>query len=308
MDANYCSFEEQVKESRRGPRLIGDELYRHYSFKLKDNNPILQNVLIKQQLLSSTHKIYYVLNSVYPPARNPFDIALSEFNALALYDAKELQRTAYEMCRDLIEQAWKEGLHQLIICDGKIIYKTTDIHDISNELVERIAKEQNKACYVFSSPDSVEDFDWTIVDAHDFYPTLGVYLGTKDSEENEIVNNSSQINADLDTGNPYLRVFDANQLSETLTSFTALQMRQGEHLGQSYTYFHKELKICVKDQSGKIHSTVKDARIVKDWKGCALLKASPNRIGFIGRDLIRDLVVGVELNPLKKTTRVLHIS
>lgn len=268
---------------------------------------MLQNALTRQQLLSSTHKIYSILNSVYPPSRNPFDITLSEFNTLSLHDVKELQTIAYEMCKDLIEQAWKEGLRQLILCDGKIIYETRDIHDISNELVEGIAKEWNKACYIFSSPDMVEDFDWTIVDDHDSYPTLGVYLGTKDSEENEIVNNTFPINADLDTGNPYLRVFDSNQLSEALTSFTPLEMRQGEHLGKSYTYFHKELKICVKDQAGKIHSTIKDTRIVKDWKGCALLRTSPNRIGFIGRDLIRDLVVGVELNPLKKTTRVIGI-
>jgi hypothetical protein len=307
MQANYSSFEDQVKKSRRGPRFIGDESFSRYFFRLKDNNLIPQNTLIKQQLLSSTHTIYSILNSVYPPPRNPFDISLSEFNNLALEDAKELQIIAYEMCKDLIERAWKEGFSQLIICDRKIVYESRDIHDIPNEIVERIAKEHNKACYVFSSPDRVEDYDWTIVDDHDSYPTLGVYLGTKDSEENEIVNNSAPINADLDTGNPYLRVFDANHLSETLTSFSALQMRQGKHLGESYTYFYKELKICVKDQGGKIHSTVKDTRLVKDWKGCALLQTSPNRIGFIGRDLIRDLAVGVELDPFKKTTRVLNI-
>jgi hypothetical protein len=166
-----------------------------------------------------------------------------------------------------------------------------------------LAKKYNKACYVFSTSEMVEESAWTPINEDDDYPTIGIYCGAVDSEESEIVKNFPVINADFDTGNPVYKVFDANQLPESVASFLP-PLRHDTHLGRHYPYYQKTVKLCVEDSEGKIHSVVRDIRLVKDWTGSALLQVSPNRVGFVGRDLVRDLKIKVELDPVRKTTQI----
>lgn len=238
---------------------------------------------------------------------DPFALTLDEFLKLSLKEAREMQKKAFDLCKRLIEESWKKGARQVVVCDRRIIYETTSNDDIPNELVEQLAKKHNKACYVFSAPDMVEDMCiWTGIDDHDSYPTICLYIGSEETSDSELVEKTSPIQTDFDTGNPYYRVFDANRFTEPLITFTALQMRQGTHLGVNYTYFQKKVKICVKDENGNIHSIVRNIRLVRDWSGSALLQASPNRIGYVGRDIQRDLGIKLELDPSKKMTRILN--
>lgn len=237
---------------------------------------------------------------------DPFDLTLNDFLRLSLDDATEMQKRAFELSKNLLEETWKKGIRQAVICDKKIIHETKNLDDIPNEFVEKLARSKNKACYVFSSPDLVEDCIWTGINDHDFYPTICLHVGTEDSNESDLINTPC-ILADFDTGNPYYRVFDANKFTEPITTFSALEMRQGIHLERNYTYFQKKVKICVKDENGEIHSITRNVRMVRDWNGCALLLASPNREAYVGRDVLRDLNVKLELDPSKRTTRILGI-
>ena len=242
------------------------------------------------------------------PSKNPFTLSFKEFVNLDLNESEELLKKVYDSFKDLLEEAWESGSRHAVICDGEIIFKTTDADDMLDDEVERLAKKYNKACYVFSAPDVIEESVWTPIGGDDYYPTLSVYLGTEDSDEKELVKKSSPICADLDTGNPFYKVFDANQLAEPLTKFTPLQMRSGEHLGRNYTYYNKRVKMCVKDINGNINSIVCLVRLVRSWKGCALLQVSPNRTGFLGRDILRDLKIRLKIDPLEKSTQILDIS
>lgn len=241
------------------------------------------------------------------PSKDPFALSFKEFINLELNESEELLKKVYESSKDLLKQAWEHGSRQAIICDGKIVFQTTGTDDISDK-VKRLAKKYNKACYVFSAPDAIEESAWTPISGDDSYPTLEVYLGAEDSDEKEIVQKSSPICADLDTGNPFYKIFDANQLAEPLLEFTPFQMRSGEHLGHSYTYYNQRVKMCVKDINGNTNSIVCYVRVVRDWTGCALLQTSPHRTGFIGRDVLRDLRIKLKLDPIDKTTRILEVS
>lgn len=238
---------------------------------------------------------------------DPFAITLDQFLSLPLEEAEKLQKKAYEICRSHLQDAWKKGVRQVVICDNKIIYGNTSSEDISTEIVEKLAREYNKACYVFSSPDMVEEYCvWTQIDDHDFYPTICMHLGAEDMEDSDLIKSTSAINVDFDTGNPNYRIFDANQFTETLTSFTALEMAFGKHLGVNYTYFQKKVKIGIKGDTGNTRSIVRKVRMVKDWQGSALLQTSPKRKGYVGRDIIRDLAIKLELDPSNRTTRILN--
>jgi len=242
------------------------------------------------------------------PSKDPFTLSFKEFINLELNESELLLQKVYTLCKDSLEEAWKDGFRHAVICGGKIVYKTADIDDILDETVKRLAEEHDKACYVFSAPDVVEESIWTPISSDDFYPTLKVYLGAEDSDDKEIVEKASPVCADLDTGNPFYKIFDANKLDEPLTRITPLQMRRGEHLGQDYVYYSKRVKMCIKDVNENINSIVCNVRLVRDWERCALLQTSPNRIGFVGRDVLRDLRIRLKLDPIEKTTRILDVS
>lgn len=241
------------------------------------------------------------------PSKDPFALSFKEFVNLELSESEELLKKVKDSCKNLLEEAWERGSRQAIICDGKIVFQTTDTDDISDE-VERLGNKYKKACYVFSAPDIIEESVWTPVSDDDYYPTVMIYLGTEDSDEKEIVEESPPICPDLDTGNPFYKIFDANQLAESLTRVTPLQMRSGEHLERSYTYYNKRVKMCVKDINGNINSIVCYVRLVRQWDGCALLQTSPNRTGFVGRDILRDLRIRLKLDPIEETTQIVDVS
>jgi len=242
------------------------------------------------------------------PSKNPFDLSFSEFQGLSLNESEELVKTVYELCKDLIRDAWATGYRQIVICDRKVIYKTLDDEPIAVEKIKELAKEYDKACYVFSAPDIVEESIWTPITGDDSYPTLKLYIGLEGTDEKEIIKECSPILADLDTGNPSLKVFNANLLNQELAIFSPFEMREGEHLGCNYSYYQKHVKICVQDVNGNVRSVVCYTRMIRNWDRCALLQSSPNRTGFVGRDLLRALRIRLKIDPLKNTTQILDVS
>jgi len=305
--SSELTFEDQIRESKR-VRVWGEfpqDLLVEKSERDQISIP-LNSLSAKQQentLTSDIPSIRWELIS----AKNPFALSFEDFINLGLIESEELLKIVHDSCKDLLKEAWRNGYRQAVICNRKIVFQTTKTDDISDE-VERLAKKYDKACYVFSAPDVIEESAWTPISGDDFYPTLSVYIGTEDSDEKNIIEKSSPICADLDTGNPFYKIFNANQLVKPLTDFTPLQMRSGEHLGRSYTYYNKRVKICVKDTKGNINSITCNVRLVRHWDGCALLQTSPNRVGFIGRDILRDLRIRLKLDSIEKTTQILDVS
>ena len=236
---------------------------------------------------------------------NPFTISLEKYRRLSYEQIVSLQKEVRRLCSKTIEDAWKSGKRQIVIADNTIIFQTEEIEDIPNEKIHALAEEHKKPCYTFTAPDSVEESGWTMVDSDDHYPTLGLYIGAEDSPESNLATGFYPLDADFDTGNANLKVFDANQLAGELTKFDALDLRQAEHHDKAYTYFQKRVKICVKDEGNDVHSFVARVRLVKEWAGCGLLQYSPNRTGFVGRDMLGLLGVKVELDPTRKVTRIL---
>jgi hypothetical protein len=292
---------------------IERQSYDYRRFKLwqgtgQSQLPFLSGSLYDVQKEATTTVDLPPINWELVLAKDPFSLSYEQFVNLELNEAEDLIKTVYDSCRSLIEKTWKEGYRHAVICGGKIVHKTADVKDLPEELVKKLGKKYDKACFVFSAPDIVEDSAWTPISTSDSYPTLRVYIGEEDSDEKEIVEKTPPIMADLDTGNPFYKIFDGNQFSTLVDSFSPFELRVGEHLGRSYTYYNKRLKICVMDNQGNVNSTVSLIRLVRNWAGCALLQASPNRVGFLGRDILRDLRIRIKLDPLKKVTQILDVS
>lgn len=289
--SSFHTVQDEIRELTRGPVPI-------ISFPTNTGPfiPLLTNAQPIQGMIK-------IVGWQYPPPKDPFSLSFEEYSRLTYGEASELQNEVHRRYSDKIDDAWRRGKKQIVICDGKIVCETDSLDDIPNDKIMKLAKKYNNACYVFSTSEMVEESAWTPINEDDDYPTIGIYCGAVDSEESEIVKKSPLINADFDTGNPAYKIFDANQLPESIASFLP-PLRYDLHLRRYYPYFEKTVKLCVEDSEGKIHSVVRDIRLVKDWTGSALLQVSPNRVGFVGRDLLRDLKIKVELDPIRKTTQI----
>ena len=135
--SSSITFQDQINEST-SVGIVG-------GFRPLSATPFEQK-MIGWKLLSWTQE----------PISDPFELSLKEFLALDYGEALNLQNEAYRRCSRLLEDAWKRGVRQAVVCEGKIVFESRDEEDIPNETVERLAKEYNKACYVFSAPDIVE--------------------------------------------------------------------------------------------------------------------------------------------------------
>jgi hypothetical protein len=303
--SDVITMTDQIRKSRR-IRIFGD-FSRDLLVPIKTVSDFPPTFLPNKQETDETSMNLSSFRWEIIPSRDPFDLSFKEFQELSPNESEELVKMAYELCKDLIKDAWASGYRQVVICDRKIILKTLDDDPITVDKIEGLAKEHDKACYVFSAPDVVEESVWTLVYGDDSYPTLNVYLGSEESDEKEIVKEYLPILADLDTGNACLKVFNANLVNQALT-FSPFELREGEHLGCSYIYYQKRMKICVKDIKGNVNSVVCYVRMIRNWDRCALLQASPNRTGFVGRDLLRTLRIRLKIDPLEKKTQILDVS
>ena len=161
---------------------------------------------------------FSVISWVYAPTQDPFSLSFAEFSRLSYREALELQNEVCKSKSNLLNDAWRRGKRQIVICDGKIVYETESLEDIPNDKIMELAKTYDKACYVFCASDIVEESTWLFVEEEDYYPTIPLYLGAEHLDESHITQ-TQQIVADFDTGNPIYKIFDANQLSEPLSSF-----------------------------------------------------------------------------------------
>ena len=102
--------------------------------------------------------------------------------------------------RALLDDAWKRGMQQVVICDGEIAYETRS-DGIISKIVQQIATERDRSCYTFSAPDVAEESGWNEVREDDYYPTIDVSLGPIGPEENPNMSGFISVKADFDTGN-----------------------------------------------------------------------------------------------------------
>ena len=88
---------------------------------------------------------------------DPFDLSFARFEKLNPNESEELLKKAHELCIKLIKDAWSSGYRQIVLCNKKIVFKSSNEEAITGDVIKRLAKKYNKACYVFSAPDVVEE-------------------------------------------------------------------------------------------------------------------------------------------------------
>jgi len=116
--------------------------------------------------------------------------------------------------------------------------------------------------------------------------------------------NGISLNADFDTGNPLYKIFPDNVGYKLPRKPKAYEIRLGKHLGIPYRFFVRKVVITMKDVKDVVRALTEPTRFVLLWSKSPLTLVNPNRVGFIGRDILFKLSMIIILDPIQKVTTI----
>jgi len=119
----------------------------------------------------------------------PFTLSLEEYRALSGEQQWILTQVLYERYADWIQQQFrKTGAALLVLCDGKVIYSSSDRYDFrADEVVAQTEQQQQQPCFILTCPPLVEETAaWFDLGQGDYYPTVELFLGARVWSDSEV--------------------------------------------------------------------------------------------------------------------------
>ena len=199
----------------------------------------------------------------------------------------------------LQQQFQEAGTALIVLCDGQIIYSSTDRYDFhADEVVLQTEQARNKPCFIFTSSPLIEEIAaWADLGKGDHYPTIELFLGARGWNESYVFNHGVSVVSDFDTGNGAMAIFD-----ETLCyqlSGDQRPLRQAIHLGRLYDYRPRLMRVGIQDRKQRrvIERVVEAVENWSDPTQNPFKLINPKRQGLVGRDLMFQLFFQITLNP-----------
>jgi len=240
-----------------------------------------------------------------PRAVDPFEVPLNVFKYLDIDEIDTLYQLLHEKYGEWIREKLKENKAQfIVVCDQKVVLTSNDPYGPPAEKVKELAEQSGKACYTVGGELPVEEAEtgakWVHLSNGDYYPTIEVYLGSPAWSDEKTLTEEIRVTADFDTGNPNIHVFGQDTYERIGPPVEWCEYRTSYHLGKMYSFYPREVRICVKDEDAKFRCTVTRGQSVRFWDDEArnpFKIANPNRNGFVGRELMLRLPFQITLDP-----------
>ena len=232
----------------------------------------------------------------------PFEVSAAERDSMTPEELTALYDSLVEENRRLIMEALRRGSRYIVLCDGKVVYASN--REPSDEEIRSIERNLGKICYVLTE-DLIEESRWIPIADGDYYPTIDVFIGSAEWDEEEVFHRGLKITSDFDTGNPDVAAF-YNEGISLIQPTTTYIMRRAFHLGRHYDYYLITLKIGIDDAKGVKRCITKPCRSVLSWTKIErnpFLLANPKRKGFVGRDLMLAFPLNIQLSGKTKSPR-----
>jgi len=240
-----------------------------------------------------------------------FLISFEDYLALSDDERDEIQSLAYEKYGSWIDEKL-EQLHAqwMLVCGGKLIECSAKLQDYpSDERMSALGKQLGYAPLVFVANLRIEESLWAALRRDDFYPSLTVTISSVDSEQADLSKKGITFDADFDTGSPYTsadyELLRANKIIEKQTFKPAQTDR---HLGFSYQYHVLPARITIADETGRMLSKVTSVICVRNWQNSPLCLVNPVRKALVGRNLLYEFPLRIELDGGERTTKILAAS
>lgn len=237
-------------------------------------------------------------------AVKPFEVSTAERDSMTPEELIALYDSLLEEHGRLIRESVGKSSRYIVLCNGKVVYASN--REPSDEELRNLEKNLGKVCYVLTE-DPIEESRWSPIGDGDYYPTIDMFIGGAQWEEEEVFRRGLKLTSDFDTGNPDVAAFnneDVNLIQPTV----ACIMRRAFHLGKYYDYYLTTLRIGIKDAKSVKRCITKPCRSVLSWtkpERNPFLLANPNRRGFVGRDLMFAFPLNIQLSGKNKQSKIL---
>ncbi|MGB9717879.1 MAG: hypothetical protein ACPL4E_05490, partial [Thermoproteota archaeon] len=174
---------------------------------------------------------------------DPFEIPLDKYRKIINDDKygslaeQIITKRLEELHGSWIKKKLRETKAQsIVVCDGRVIYFSKNRYEPPDEKLREMEEETGKPCYVITGEPLIEERSgWSYLSKSDYYPTVEIYVGSINWEDEDIFKKGVKVRSDFDTGNPEYTVLD-ERLCRSIEKETSMR-RRGYHLGILYLYF-----------------------------------------------------------------------
>jgi phosphoribosylformylglycinamidine synthase len=248
------------------------------------------------------------LRDTAPVMSKAFQVSREEIARLPSKEGSNLLHKVWEENGDWIdEQLELRGAMWLLIVGGRIIGAYARDKDWpSDEEVKAIEQREGKAAWFFGRrPDMIEETTPWAPLPDDAYPTLAVSVARPQWEEEEVEQRGLSYIADFDTGSPFT-FFNYEELedSQIVRADDVRGSYHAQHLREPYDVFVAPLAVWVRDERGRRHRLTRLCDCVLNWESSPFRITNPNRQALVGRPLLNEFPLTVELDGAKKQSLV----
>lgn len=240
-----------------------------------------------------------------------FLISFDDYLALSDEKGEELKLMAYEKYRDWIYRELAERRARwMLICGGKIIEWSPTLDDYpSREKKYAIGRQMGHAPWTFIANPVIEESYWAAVSDNDFYPSLSIAFGAENWNEEDIIKKGLKFDADLDTGSGNIMLdYSLMRSKNIIENQYGKDTESGKHLGLLYKCYILPVQIGITDATGKVTSKIFSAICIRDWQHSPLCFVNPVRKALVGRNLLYEFPLRIELDGGARITKILAVS
>lgn len=269
---------------------------RYIQFKLIINP--FQNEILADMIKAET--IYAIeingQEESTPLDRNLFTIPFDKFSKLSKENAKQLKRKIWQENKDYILNEINKRNAEWILIIGNEIKSSKTKEDLpTNEDLKKEAMDKNLTPFLYIKPPIIDECCWNDTSSNssakkDYYPTIPLTL----IDKNEI------IIGDFDTGAEQTHVSDRIILINELDFFSL----QNGFFHEDYEFTLQHLNIALNPEFGPRVAGKIPIAIVSDWEKSGFKKSNKERSLLVGRDVLNNFPIRVELDSRQKKTRI----
>ncbi|MEW6607997.1 MAG: hypothetical protein AB1414_11200 [bacterium] len=281
------------------PRLIPDvERILLYLIILKD----ITKEKKEEIQIEKKEEIQIKLDNEVMRISDPFNVPLWVANKLEPEDVKLLFHWVEKKYTNLIEEGFQDKkIGLIVLCNHKIVATSDDPDGLMDEEITSFAEKEGKIPYVITRSRLIEEIktsDWNQVNNDDWYPTIPLYLKSKNAVKKDI-----RIEADFDTGNPVGGCLAfPDEFRRSLGEPGGIT-RKEIRFGREYEFFLKDIKIGIRDGEMERVEDFKVRFVIdSDWIWAFQIGFNPKRKGFVGRNILFKSFFCVTLNPKTRTS------
>lgn len=244
-----------------------------------------------------------------PVAGDLFAISFNDYLAMPRGEREAIDIEAYEKYANWIEQELnRHDARWILVCGGKVIESGPTLQSYPRaQKLQDAGAQYGLIPFVFLRGPMIEESIWAVLPYHDSYPSLPIIVAAENESPLNFKSKGLVIeDADLDTGATDV-MLDYEQLSANgiIPDQVIEKLHVHSHLNREFYYYSRWVRIGVLTETDEIISGVIEVLCVRDWKKSPLRVVNKSRQALVGRKLLYELPLRIELDGRKRITQIL---